>query len=226
MDFNGLDLSIGTLPRLSNAQTRSISAENVSGAKGQGGMAKEGTGAQAARDLGPGWKISPSMTIDPGATIIMGNIDGPGAIQHVWLTCAPVYWRDLILRLYWDDEQDPSVEVPVGDFFCNGWCERSNVSSLAIAVNPAGGMNSYWLMPFRKSAKITMENRSNATVTLYYQIDYTLTTVPNDVGYFHCEWRRSNPVRYKDVHVLVDGVRGQGHYVEPAEKVTDALRRR
>lgn len=211
--FNGLDLGLGNLYRMSPAKTRSISAENFTGAKGQGGMATEGTGAECARDLGQGWKVSPSVNIAPGQTLTVADIDGPGAIQHIWLTCFPDSWRHLILRMYWDGESEPSAETPLGDFFCNGWCERSNVNSLPVAVNPAGGMNSYWVMPFRQKAKITVENRMGSPVVLYYQIDYTLTEVPDDAAYFHAQWRRSNPVRYKDVHVLLDGVRGKGHYV-------------
>ncbi|WP_270406305.1 glycoside hydrolase family 172 protein [Paenibacillus timonensis] len=211
--FNGLDLGLGNLYRMSPAKTRSISAENFTGAKGQGGMATEGTGAECARDLGQGWKVSPSVNIAPGQTLTVADIDGPGAIQHIWLTCFPDSWRHLILRMYWDGESEPSVETPLGDFFCNGWCERSNVNSLPVAVNPAGGMNSYWVMPFRQKAKITVENRMGSPVVLYYQIDYTLTEVPDDAAYFHAQWRRSNPVRYKDVHVLLDGVLGKGHYV-------------
>lgn len=212
-EFNGLEMGIGSLPRLSNAKTRSISAENFTGEKGKGGMATEGTGANCARDLGQGWKVSPSVDIGAGITFTMAQINGAGAIQHIWLTCFPIHWRNLILRIYWDDETSPSVEVPIGDFFCNGWCERSYVSSLPVAVNPAGGMNCYWLMPFRKDAKITVENRASESVTLYYQVDYMLSDVPDDVAYFHAQWRRSNPVHYKDVHTILDGVKGKGHFV-------------
>jgi hypothetical protein len=153
------------------------------------------------------------VEIQAGSVFTLADIAGPGAIQHIWLTCFPNTWRHLILRMYWDGEEQPSVEVPIGDFFCNGWCERSNVSSLPIAVNPAGGMNSYWVMPFRKHAKLTVENRMPENVVLYYQIDYTLTAVPDDAAYFHAQWRRSNPVKYKDVHTILDGVKGKGHYV-------------
>ncbi len=211
--FNGLGMGLGNLSRLSQAKTRSISAENFTGEKGKGGMATEGTGANCARDLGQGWKVSPSVIIKAKSTFTLADIDGPGAIQHIWLTCHPNMWRYFILRMYWDGEQQPSVEVPVGDFFCNGWCERSNVNSLPVAVNPAGGMNSYWEMPFRKSAKITMENIAEDDAVLYYQIDYTLTEVPEDMAYFHAQWRRSNPLKYKEVHTIVDGVKGRGHYV-------------
>lgn len=211
--FNGLEMGIGSLARVSDGQTRSISAENFNGEKGKGGMATEGTGANCARDLGIGWKVSPSVEIAAGATFTMAEIDGPGAIQHIWLTSAPSHWRNMILRMYWDEEEQPSVEVPLGDFFCNGWQERCDVNSQPIAVNPAGGMNSYWLMPFRKHAKITVENKASDKVVLYYQVDYTLTDVPDDMAYFHAQWRRSNPVPYGEVHTILDGVTGRGQYI-------------
>ena len=211
--FNGLGMNLGNLSRLSNAQTRSISPENFTGAKGQGGMAIDGTGATHARDLGQGWKISPSIIIQAQSTITLAEIRSSGAIQHIWLTTFPKNWRRLILRAYWDGEKNPSIECPLGDFFVNGWCERCNVNSLPIAVNPAGGMNSYWEMPFRQSAYFTLTNLSTEDITCYYQVDYTLTGVPDDSAYFHAGWRRSNPLPYKQVHTLLDGVKGKGHYV-------------
>jgi len=211
--FNGLGMGLHNISLLSSAKTRSISPENFTGEKGKGGMAVEGTGANAARDLGQGWKVSPSVMIKGKSTFTMAEINDSGAIQHIWLTCFPTTWRTLILRMYWDGEDQPSVEVPIGDFFCNGWNERSNVNSLPIAVNPAGGMNSYWEMPFRKSAKITVENISEEDVVLYYQVDYALTEVPDNAAYFHAQWRRTNPLAYKDVYTILDGVKGQGHYV-------------
>jgi hypothetical protein len=211
--FNGLGMGLGNLSRLSHAKTRSISAENFSGEKGQAGRATEGTGAGCARDLGVGWKISPSIKIPPRSTFTLADIQGPGAIQHLWMTTSPTNWRRLILRFYWDQEEHPSIECPYGDFFANGWCERCNVNSLPIAVNPAGGMNSYWEMPFRQHARITIENIGTEDVVLYYQIDYTLTDVPDDAAYFHAQWRRSNPLPYKQVHTLVEKVQGMGHYV-------------
>ncbi|MFO7321733.1 MAG: DUF2961 domain-containing protein [Chloroflexota bacterium] len=212
--FNGLNMHLGNLSRLSNAQTRSISPENFTGEPGKGGMATEGTGARAARDLGQGWKVSPSIHIEPNQTVTLAEIEGPGAIQHIWLTVHPEWWRKLVIRFYWDEEETPSIETPLGDFFCNGWGVRCNVSSLAVCVNPAGGFNCYWEMPFRKSARITLENLSPERILgFYYQITYTLTDVPEDAGYLHAQWRRSNPLPYKEVHTLLDGVEGQGHYV-------------
>jgi Protein of unknown function (DUF2961) len=211
--FNGLGMGLGNLSRLSNARTRSNSPENVSGAKGQGGMATEGTGAAHARDLGQGWKISPSIIIPPQSTFTLADIQSSGAIQHFWITTFPNNWRRLILRAYWDSEENPSIECPLGDFFANGWCERCNVNSLPLAVNPAGGMNAYWELPFRQSALLTLTNLSKEDITCYYQVDYTLTEVPDNVAYLHVEWRRSNPLPYKQVHTLLDGVKGKGHYI-------------
>lgn len=212
--FNGLGLHLGNIARLSDAETRSISAENPTGAKGQGGMATTGTGALPARELGQGWKISPSINLDGNSTVVLADINGPGAIQHMWMTVTPGAWRRLVLRCYWDDEATPSIETPLGDFFCNGWGVRCNVNSLPIAVNPAGGFNSYWEMPFRRHARITLESLSPDPIAgFYYQIDYTLTDVPADRAYLHAQWRRDNPLPYKQVHTLLDDVQGQGHYV-------------
>src|SRR5678815_5959193 len=85
-DFNALDVDLGNLYRLSNAKTRSISPENFNGEKGKGGMATEGTGKEAARDLGQKWKVSPSVRIKAKTTFTIAEIDGSGAIQHIWMT--------------------------------------------------------------------------------------------------------------------------------------------
>ena len=212
-EFNGLGMGLGNLSRLSPAQTRSISAENFTGEKGKGGMAVEGTGAQAARDLGRGWKVSPSIKIMPGEVRTLASIEGQGAIQHLWLTTHKNHWRRLILRAYWDGDANPAIEVPVGDFFCNGWGEFSQVSSLPMAVNPNGGFNSYWEMPFRTAARITVESLSTEEVVLYYQVDYTLADVSDDAAYFHAQWRRSNPLPYGQVHTLLEKIEGRGQYV-------------
>src|SRR5215475_10942739 len=210
--FNGLNMSFGNLSRLSRARTRSISPENFTGEKGQGGMSTDGPAAKSARGLGQGWKVSPFIHIEPGQTFTLGEIKGPGAIQHIWMTPTG-HLRFSIFRIYWDGESEPSVEVPVGDFFACGWGKYAQVSSLAVCVNPGSAFNSYWEMPFRKSCRITMENLDDQRMTLYYQIDHTLTEVPDDAAYFHAQFRRSNPLPYKTDHVLLDGVKGWGHYV-------------
>lgn len=213
-DFNGLDLNMGNISRLSRAKTRSISAENFKGEKGAGGMSTDGVSWSAAQDLGQGWKVSPCIHLAPNSVTTLAEIEGPGAIQHIWITTYPQFWRSLILRFYWDDEETPSIEAPFGDFFCNGWTEYCHVNSLPIAVNSQSAFNSYWQMPFRKRARVTIENLLDQELKpLYYQFDYTLTDVPEDVGYLHAQWRRSNPLPYKDVYTIVDGIQGMGHYV-------------
>ncbi|NLZ04533.1 MAG: DUF2961 domain-containing protein [Phycisphaerae bacterium] len=210
--FNGLDMSLSNLARLSDARTRSISPENFTGEKGKGGMATEGTGQSAARELGRGWKISPSVRIDAGQTFTMADINDSGAIQHIWMT--PTGDNRLnILRIYWDGEETPSVECPAGDFFACGMGEYTQVTSLAVCVNPGSGFNCYWMMPFRRSCRITMTNLDEKAMILYYQIDYTLTHVPDDMAYFHAQFRHVNPLPYKDVHTLVEGIKGRGQYV-------------
>ena len=210
--FNGLGMHLGNLSRLSSAKTRSISPENFAGEKGKGGMATEGTGANAARDLGQGWKVSPCIRIQPGETREIADIDEAGAIQHIWMTPTG-HWRFTILRIYWDGQEHPSVECPIGDFFACGWNEYAQVSSLAVCVNPRSGLNSYWEMPFRKSCRMTVTNIGPEEMVLFYQIDYTLTEVPEDAAYFHAQFRRVNPLPYKDVYTILDGVEGRGQYV-------------
>ncbi len=210
--FNGLGMHLGNLARLSAAKTRSISPENFTGKKGQGDQATDGTGAQAARDLGQGWKLSPSIRIAAGETRELAAIDGSGAIQQIWMTPTG-NWRYSILRIYWDGADTPSVECPIGDFFACGWGKYAQVSSLAVCVNPGSAFNCYWEMPFRKGARITLTNIADEQMTLYYQINYTETDVPDDIAYFHAQFRRTNPLPYKDVYTLLDGVRGRGQYV-------------
>lgn len=210
--FNGIESNMSNIYRLSDAKTRSISPENFTGAKGQGGMATEGTGKGPSRDLGQGWKVSPSVVIKAHTTFTVAEIDGPGSIQHIWMTPTG-NWRNSILRFYWDDEKTPSVEVPVGDFFCMGWGQYASLQSLAVCVNPGSAFNCYWPMPFRKKCRITMENIDDKDMVLYYQVDYTLTDVPSDAAYFHAQFRRVNPLPYKGVYTLVDGIKGKGQYV-------------
>jgi hypothetical protein len=210
--YNGLAPNLNNLYQLSNARSRSISPENFTGAKGQGGMATTGTGANASRDLGQTWKVSPSVVIKAHTTFTLAEIDSAGSIQHIWMTPTGT-WRYSILRMYWDDETTPSVEVPVGDFFGMGWGQYAHLNSLAVTVNPGSAFNCYWPMPFRKKCRITMENIADRDMVLYYQIDYVLTDVPTDAAYFHAQFRRINPLPYKQDVVLLDGVKGKGQYV-------------
>jgi hypothetical protein len=210
--FNGIDSNLGNLYRLSDAKSYSISPENFTGEKGKGAMAKEGVASKASRDLGQGWKVNPYVVIDAGKTFTLAEISGSGSIQHIWMTPTG-NWRYSILRIYWDDEQEPSIEVPVGDFFAMGWGKYSQISSLAVAVNPGSAFNCYWPMPFRRKAKITIENLDEKPISVYYQIDFIRTQVPQDAAYFHAQFRRVNPLPYKEVYTLVDHIKGRGQYV-------------
>jgi hypothetical protein len=208
-----MPLDARDMARLRNVTTRSISPENLDGAKGGGGRATEGTGVHAARDLGVGWKISPSMIIGSGSIFPMATIDGPGTITHIWLTTPPNNWRTLVLRAYWDDATDPAIEVPIGDFFANGWGRFAQVSSSMIAANPHGGLNSYWPMPFRRQARLTVENLGDVDAELYYQVTYESELDVDGLGYLHAQFCRNNPLPEGNTHVLIDRVAGHGHYV-------------
>lgn len=210
--FSGIDNNMGNIFRMSDAKSRSISPENFNGEKGKAGMATTGTGASASRDLGKGWKVSPSVVIKAKTVYTVAEIDGPGAVQHIWMTPTG-NWRYSILRFYWDGETTPSVEVPVGDFFGMGWGQYSPLQSLAVCVNPGSAFNCYWPMPFRKKCRITMENIDDRDMVLYYQVDYVLTEVPNDAAYFHAQFRRVNPLPLKTDYVLIDSIKGKGQYV-------------
>lgn len=202
------------LHRISNAQTRSISPENFTGEPGKGGMAETGPALYAARELGQGWKVSPYVVIQPGETFTLGRVEDQGAIQHIWITLGgEITWRNSILRMYWDGEETPSVECPIGDFFCNGWESYAPVRALPVCVNPGRAFNCYWTMPFREGFAITLENRNAKELICYYQIDYTLCPVEEDAGTFHAQFRRTNPLPYGQVYTVLDGVRGQGQYV-------------
>ncbi len=211
--FSRFNLGLGTLALLSEAETRSISAENPTGEKGGGAKAVPDE-RNPARRLGPGWKVRPCINLPPGSTTTLADVTGPGVIQHIWMTVDPQAYRDTVLRAYWDGESTPSLEAPLGDFFCNGHGLRYNVNSLPVAVNPAGGFNCYWPMPFHRQAKITLENqRAEAIPSFFYQITYAVTEIPERTAYFHAQWRRSLTQRDYPEHIILAGVQGQGHYV-------------
>jgi len=202
------------LSRLVQAKTRSVSPENFTGEKGKGGMATEGTGAGCARDLGRGWKISPSVSIPAGETFTMADINGEGSIRHIWITDSCPKNRSLILRIYWEGSEKPAVEVPLGDFFASAdFLDYRQLTSAAVCVNPKRAFNCYWDMPFKKNFRITMENLSSEPVIVYYQIDYVLAEQPDQVAYFHAQFRRVNPLPYKSVYTILDNVKGKGQYV-------------
>jgi len=203
---------IANVAALADERTRSITAENPDGEKGAGG--------QAASNLGTGRKGRPCLTVESGDTVTLADIDGPGEIRHVWITLpdatseGSTVFRDLLLRAYWDDEEEPSIEVPLGDFFCSGHATRCLFESEAMVVGPDGGLNCYLPMPFEESARLTVESEHQADVGgFYYQIDYALGPDLGDDAYLHAQWRRENPTTRGEDYTILDGVEGRGHYV-------------
>lgn len=222
LDTNGLNLGLGSIPLITNAKSRSISAENPKG--------EAGGGAKTKNHLGVGWKGRAFIDLNPGETAVLADIKGPGVITHIWITHTTTtdtfmkdtgnrrhletVYRDLVLRMYWDDEKEPSVEVPSGDFFCNGHAVRCNIVSLPINVNPTGGFNCFFPMPFKKSARITIENQHEQFVQgFFYQISYSLTDIPENAGRFHAQWRREDTTGYLKEYTILDGIKGEGQYV-------------
>ena len=200
---------------LSGGQSRAVNAENPTGEKGKGGM--------MASRLGASRKGSPCIPeIKPGEIKVLADIEGLGIINHIWITVTDkisdknrFVFRDLVLRMYWDEEETPSVECPLGDFFCCGFGKSYPVNSMPVAVVPHSGFNSYFPMPFRKHVIITIENQNEEAIpSFFYQIDYCLhDTLPKEMGYFHAQWRRTKVTDLGKDHIILDGVKGEGKYI-------------
>lgn len=207
------DITLGSLYRMRDCESRSISAENPDGARGAG-AAVDPKDQGPARELGVGWKVRPCITLEAGKTTTIMDVDGPGVIRHAWFTFRPEFYRDVIIRVYWDNSSEPSVQAPLGDLLCNGWKKRQNILAMPINVNPSGGMNIFFPMPFREHARITVENDSpNDLGGFFYTVNYTLEDLPEDTLYFHAFWRRSNPTPYAEEYLMIDEVHGRGQYV-------------
>lgn len=209
---------LDAIARVSEARSRSISAENPTGAKGGGALAAPGDDqhtSPASQLLGRGWKVRPCLRhLQPGDSVVLADIEGPGVVRHIWCTVLESVHRWLAFRVTYDDMPEPSIDVPLGDFFANGLDGRALISSIPITVAPKGGMNSYWPMPFRRRIRIEVTNEGPEPINeLFYQIDYALQDVPDDAAYLHACWRRGTTSREQPEHVICEGVRGRGHYV-------------
>jgi len=219
MDLSGVEHLYQIVPE----RTKSVSPENPTGEKGRGGMAIPRLDdpalpfAKAASRLGQGWKASPFIKPKAGETVTIMDVDGPGVIQHIWMATA-VDWREngraCILRFYWDHEEEPSVEVPMTDFFAVGHDLYAPVNSAVIAVNPASAMNCYWQMPFKRHARITFTNDGETDLPLLtYQITYVEKALPDNTACFHAQWRRAVTERSNPDYTILDHVAGQGKYI-------------
>lgn len=163
-----------------------------------------------------------------GQTITLADIEGPGCITHLWMTqdCRrtvidrlvtdPDYYRKVVIRMYWDDQQHPSVVAPLGDFFCLGHSLANSFASLPFtsSVNPSqaykfgGGaaLNCYFQMPFQKRARIEVTNENDVPYRQYFYVDYELyrEPLPDDTVYFHARWDRVNPTSSWDPRIVVN----------------------
>ncbi|MFE5777699.1 glycoside hydrolase family 172 protein [Brachybacterium sp. NPDC056505] len=205
--------------------SRAFNAENPQGLKG--------AAAQAASLLGVGRKGAPAVDLSPGQELVLADVEGPGVIRHIWITCNaitevdPFVYRNLVLKMYWDDSPVPSVVAPLGDFFCCGGAVSSRVESLPIVVAPNSGFNSYLAMPFRTRARVVVVSEHPDTVKgFFYQVDATTgDEVGEDSGYFHAQWRRSNgDLGAGNDHVVLDTVQGRGVYLGTFFSVTSLER--
>ena len=194
------------LYELKNLQSRAANGENQRGEKGRGGMARGGR------------KGCPSISpVKAGKTYTLLDAEGSGMVRHIWFTFPPddkLAMRNLILRMYWDGQDTPSVEAPIGDFFGLPHGVNRDMQSDYVQVVAGKAYNCWIPMPFRTHARITVENDAGKEINhLFYQIDYTLgDEIPQDAGYFHAQFRRQNPCpKYAD-YTIAD-IRGKGVYL-------------
>ncbi|MBC7330108.1 DUF2961 domain-containing protein [bacterium] len=174
-----------------------------------------------ASSADPNWENGngDARYIAPKQTFTLAELKGPGIITHIWFTIwaeDKYFPRSLVLRIYWDDEKEPSVESPLGDFFAVGHGLLTNLNSIPVQISSEGrAYNCYWLMPFRKSAKITITNDSpdKAVGALYYMIDWLkLKSLPPDIPYFHAQYRQEYPCQMGKDYLILKTV-GKGFYV-------------
>jgi hypothetical protein len=182
--------------------------------------------AMRASSSDPDWRNgnNDSRPIEPGGTLVLADLQGPGIITHFWNTIAheaESYSRLMTLRIYWDGETHPSVECPIGDFFVIGHGLDKSFTSLPVRVSSNGrGRNCYWPMPFRKSARITVTNESDKPCdAFYYYIDWQKhKRLPKDTAYFHAMYRQEYPCRMGR-NYLIASIKGRGHYVGTIQSV-------
>lgn len=191
---------------LKDLQSRAANGENQRGEKGAGGKARGGR------------KGCPSISpVRAGKTYTLLDVEGSGMVRHIWLTFPPddpMAMRNLILRIYWDGQAQPSVEAPIGDFFGLPHGAARDLQSDYIQVNAGKAYNCWIPMPFRTHARITVENDTGRELRhLFYQVDYTLgDEIPADAGYFHAQFRRSNPCPMHSDYTLLETT-GKGVYL-------------
>lgn len=210
---------LNELPFRGGIITRQISAENPTGEKS--GACKwepnpenpELSHSGPAVRMGKGWKVRPFIRVKSGETVILADIDGSGMITEFFFTSDYPRFSEMIIRIYWDNEENPSVEVPAGAFFCIGHDEHPHtVSSIPVTVAPYRGCSCYWQMPFRRHARITLthEGKEDANVVAW-RVLYHLKQVSEQAAYFHAQFRHTL-TSGRPEHIILDEVRGKGVY--------------
>jgi len=192
----------------SGLESRSISFENPTGARGNGG--------KASSPLGAGRKGSPARLLAPGEEVQLANIKGTGTIRHMWATTFPVpeFLRGAVLRFYWDGQEHPSIEVPLGDFFGFANGKSNSFQSAVHSVAGKAGMNIWMPMPFTSQARVTIRNELTQPMPFFYQIDYTLGEKhTNDIGRLHVNFQRQNPTSIKKDFEILPKRTGKGRFM-------------
>lgn len=167
----------------------------------------------------PNLEGSDARPIPAGKTLVLANLTGPGRITHIWFTLSPhinLYGKKFVLKIFWDGEQNPSVEAPLNDFFCEGHGIDMNVQSFPFSVSSVGrGRNCYFPMPFRKSARIEITNESDEPLRwIWWNIDWQkLNSLSKNVYYFHSKYRQEFPCKSGGGDYLILKAEGEGHYV-------------
>ena len=185
--------------------SRAITFENPTGARGAGGTAHGGR------------KGAPSKNLAPGEEVELADIEGPGTIRHIWMTFPPAppeVMRGLWMEVFYDGATEPSVAVPCLDFFAMPLGRPMPYHSALASAQEGRGFNAYYPMPFRERCRIVVTNDSSRTLPFYYQVDYTLErAIPADAGYLHVSFRRENPTSLRKDFVIADGLRGPGRFL-------------
>lgn len=199
-------LDISGLGKPNTRSSFTFSPENPAGAKGGGSKGS------------PKEKLQAFFRVAPGETITLVDVNGPGMIQSMWF--GGELSQAFIFRAYWDHQEYPSVEAPLGAFMGVGYtasCFEKDMhfptlNSAMILVAPYRGANSYWKMPFAKHCRITLENKSNKEMKTFYSITGYCGEIPEDSGYFHASYRHARPVADGSDYIVIDGIKGRGHF--------------